>query len=113
MKNTLTYKNYIGSVEFSEDDGLFFGQLLGIKALVSYEGTNASELIADFHSAVDDYLRYCEENNKSPELPYKGSTNIRLKPETHRSAAIYAINHYTTLNSLIENAVTYYLQTHS
>ncbi|MBR0124356.1 MAG: hypothetical protein IJM03_03325 [Treponema sp.] len=31
-------------------------QALGIRALVSYEGTNALELVEDFHAALDDYL---------------------------------------------------------
>lgn len=53
----MQYKGYVGSVEFSEADGLFFGKVLGIRALISYEGTNAAELVADFHGAVDDYLK--------------------------------------------------------
>lgn len=48
MNNTMQYKGYVGSVEFSEADGLFFGKVLGIRALISYEGTNAAELVADF-----------------------------------------------------------------
>ena len=56
MNNTMQYKGYVGSVEFSEADGLFFGKVLGIRALISYEGTSAAELVADFHGAVDDYL---------------------------------------------------------
>ena len=43
MNNTMQYKGYVGSVEFSEADGLFFGKVLGIRALISYEGTNAAE----------------------------------------------------------------------
>ena len=31
-------------------------QVQGIRALVSYEGTNALELVEDFHVAVDYYL---------------------------------------------------------
>ena len=45
MNNTMQYKGYVGSVEFSEADGLFFGKVLGIRALISYEGTNAAELV--------------------------------------------------------------------
>ena len=56
MSNTLEYKGYIGSIEFSEADGVFFGKVQGIRSLISYEGTNAQELIEDFHGAVDDYL---------------------------------------------------------
>ena len=56
MNNIMEYKGYVGSVEFSEKDGLFFGKVQGIRSLISYEGTNASELVSDFHGAVDDYL---------------------------------------------------------
>ena len=106
MKNTISYKGYIGSVEFSEPDELFFGKVQGIRALISYEGTTARELVADFHHAVDDYLTLCETANKTPEVPYKGSLNVRFKdPDTHRRAAIYAITHNQSLNSFIEEAV--------
>lgn len=63
MNNTMEYKGYIGSVEFSETDGVYFGKVQGIRALISYEGTTAQELIDDFHGAVDYYLPLCEANN--------------------------------------------------
>lgn len=62
MNDFIQYKGYIGSVEFSEEDGLFYGKLQGIRSLVSYEGANAKELAADFHEAVDRYLQSCKEN---------------------------------------------------
>ncbi len=105
MKNTMEYKGYIGSVEFSEIDGLFFGKVQGIRSLISYEGATASELVEDFHGAVDDYLALCEEEGEQPEIAYKGSLNVRLGQELHRNAAIYAIAHQQTLNSFIESAV--------
>ena len=73
LKNTMEYKGYIGSVEFSEADGVFFGKVMGIKALISYEGTNAKELVDDFHGAVDDYLALCTDQGTEPEKAYKGS----------------------------------------
>ncbi|EJP23171.1 toxin-antitoxin system, antitoxin component, HicB family [Lachnoanaerobaculum sp. ICM7] len=60
MNNTIMYKGYIGSVEFSEEDCIFFGKVLGIRSLISYEGENAKELLDDFHGAVDDYLDICK-----------------------------------------------------
>lgn len=106
MNNIMEYKGYIGSVEFSENDGVFFGKVQGIRSLISYEGTNAKELVSDFHGAVDDYLAACEEEGTSPEVAYKGSLNVRFKKtETHRRAAIYAILHEQSLNSFIETAV--------
>ena len=35
MNNTIEYKGYIGSVEFSEEDNLFFGKVMGIRSLIS------------------------------------------------------------------------------
>ena len=105
MNNTMEYKDYIGSVEFSEEDGLFYGKVLGIRALISYEGKNAKELVSDFHSAVDDYLELCKEENIEPEKAYKGSFNVRIKPEMHKKAMIYALAHNISLNSLVENAI--------
>ena len=105
MKNLIEYKGYIGSVEFSTDDGLFFGNVLGIRTLISYEGTNATELIEDFHSAVDDYLIICHEEGKEPEKAYKGSFNVRLSPELHKKIAIYTIEHDISLNSFVEQSI--------
>ncbi len=106
MNNVMEYKGYVGSVEFSENDGLFFGKVQGIRSLISYEGTNASELVSDFHGAVDDYLALCEEEGTVPETAYKGSLNVRFKnTDIHRRAAVYAIMHNQSLNSFIEEAV--------
>ena len=58
MKNTMEYKGYIGSVEFSEEDCILYGKVMGIR---SYEGETAKELLEDFHGAVDDYLTLCKE----------------------------------------------------
>ena len=107
MKNTMEYKGYIGSVEFSEADELFFGKVQGIRSLISYEGTNAAELVSDFHGAVDDYLSQCDEEGVAPETAYKGSLNVRFKDsDIHRRAAIYAISQGQSLNSFIEEAVS-------
>ncbi len=106
MKNTIEYKGYVGSVEFSAKDAVFFGKVLGIRSLISYEGTNAQELMEDFHNAVDDYLELCRQSDSKPETPYKGSFNVRFKnPETHRRAALYAVNHNMSLNSFVEACV--------
>ncbi len=106
MNYIMKCKGYIGSVEFSEPDGLFFGKVLGIRSLISYEGTNAAELVADFHGAVDDYLSACEADGVQPKTAYKGSLNVRFKDaDTHRKAAVYAIMHGQSLNSFIEEAI--------
>ena len=106
MNNIMQYKGYIGSVELSENDGVLFGKVQGIRSLISYEGTTVQELLDDFHGAVDDYLTLCEAEGTKPETAYKGSLNLRFKkPDTHRRAAIYAMTHNQTLNSFIDECV--------
>lgn len=105
MNNTIEYKGYIGSVEFSEEDGLFFGKVMGIRSLISYEGENAADLISDFHGAIDDYLAICEAEGKEPEKAYKGSFNIRISPELHRQLVVCATSRQMSLNSFVENAL--------
>ena len=105
MNNTMEYKGYIGSIEFSEEDDLFFGKVQGIRSLISYEGSDAKELVSDFHGAIDDYLSLCADEGKAPETAYKGSLNIRLGGDLHKRAAVYAIGHQQSLNSFIEEAV--------
>lgn len=104
MQNIINYKGYTGSVEFSEEDGVFFGKVLGIRSLISYEGRTAQELLADFHGAVNDYLESCEEDGTKPEVPYKGSTNLRFKQDTYRRMAIYTLQNGQSINSFVEEA---------
>ena len=105
MNNTIQYKGYVGSVEFSEEDGIFYGKVMGIRSLISYEGETAKELIADFHGAVDDYLKMCKAEGRIPEVACKGSFNIRISPELHRRLVIYTTAHNMSLNSYIEDTL--------
>lgn len=110
MNNTMEYKGYVGSVEFSEEDAIFFGKVMGIRTLISYEGATAKELICDFHNAVDSYLEICEEGGIEPEKAYKGSFNVRISPELHKKIAIYAISQNMSLNSMVEEAIGSYIK---
>jgi len=109
MNNTMEYKGYVGTVEFSEEDGLFYGKVMGIRSLISYEGTTARELIEDFHGAVDDYLLLCTNQGMEPEKAYKGSFNVRISPELHKQVAIYAMENQISLNSFVEDAMKWYV----
>ena len=103
--NYLHYKDYVGSVEFSEEDAVFHGKVIGIKSLLSFEGNSVSTLIEDFHSAVDEYLEFCAEKGKTPERPFKGSFNVRVEADLHRKAAMAAAARGISLNMLVEDAI--------
>ena len=101
----LHYKDYVGSVEFSEEDAVFHGKIAGIKALISFEGDSVRTITEDFHQAVDEYLKSCAEDGREPEKPFKGSFNVRIGTELHRKAALAASARGVSLNTLVEEAI--------
>ena len=105
MKNTITYKDYIGTVHFSEEDMVFFGKVIGITDSISFEGDTVESLVEDFHAAVDEYLAFCAECGKEPQQQYKGSFNVRIGADLHRRASLGASAKNISLNSYVEQAI--------
>ena len=101
----LHYKNYTGSVEFSEEDACFHGKVIGIKSLISFEGSSVNSIIDDFHKAIDEYLKFCEHKGKEPEKQFKGSFNVRIDSDLHRKLALTASARGVSLNSMVEDAI--------
>ncbi|MDP2891338.1 MAG: hypothetical protein Q8P34_20530 [Bacteroidota bacterium] len=56
MQDVLKFKNFIGSVHFSADDGIYFGKIEGIKDLVTFEGATVDELENSFQSMVEAHI---------------------------------------------------------
>ena len=109
MKDMMRYKEYYGSVHYSDDDQVFHGKIEFIRSLVTYEGTDVKNLRAAFEEAVDDYLELCKEEGKEPETSFKGSFNIRTGPDLHRKAMLIAKLKGTNLNSVVTEALEKYI----
>ena len=109
MNKLMTYKDYHGSVEYSNEDEVFYGKVVGINDLVTFEGSSVKELKSAFKYAIEDYIQSCIEMAKEPEKEYRGLFNVRISGELHRKAAKYAAMQNITLNKFvalaIENAV--------
>ena len=109
MNQTLQHKGYSGSVLYSAEDEMLHGRVLGIRDTISYGGTSVKSLAKNFRDAVDEYLRFCEETGKVPAPPFKGSFNVRVSPELHQRAALYADEHDMKLNAVVQQALSDYL----
>lgn len=110
MTNTLRYKGYFAKPEYSAEDQIFYGKILGITDLVDFYSEDARELQKEFETAVDDYLAFCKEIGKEPQRAYSGSFNVRVSPELHKRAALQAQTEGTTLNKIVETAIKKYLE---
>ena len=49
----MEYKGYVGSIEFSEEDNVFYGKIQNVSGLISYEGETERDLYLDFSGAVE------------------------------------------------------------
>lgn len=105
MNDILEYKTYYGEVHFSAEDEVFYGKVIGINDLVTFEGSTVKELKKAFYEAVDDYLATCKQLGKEPEKTYKGSFNVRISSELHRQAARHAALRKMTLNDFVRYAI--------
>jgi predicted HicB family RNase H-like nuclease len=110
MSDIIQYQNYYASVQFSSADEVFYGKILGINDLVSFEGSSVKELKQSFKEAVEDYLETCEAIGKVPEKTYKGTFNVRVPSNLHKEAALFAAGHNITLNEFVKLALSFTLR---
>jgi len=101
MRDMMQYKGYYGSVRYSDEDGVFYGKVEFIRALISYEGTNVQSLRQAFEEALEDYLETCKEKGIPVEKPFKGSFNVRIGSDLHRRIVLAAERKGLTLNKYI------------
>ena len=106
MYNSLMeYKNYHAKIDYDQEDQIFVGHVIGINDSINFHGGSVAELTEQFHNAVENYLVYCKKAGKEPEKEYKGSFNIRIKPEQHRRLALHAASEGITINQLVARAI--------
>jgi predicted HicB family RNase H-like nuclease len=101
----LEHKGYTGSIEYSKDDDLLYGRILGIRGLISYEGKTGKELETDFKEAINEYLTDCEQEIIVPERPFKGSFNVRISSGLHKKAALLALEEKVSLNNFVTESI--------
>jgi len=106
--NHLEYKGYLGTVEFSSGDMIFYGKIHGINDLVTFEASSVEELLSSFHEAVDDYLDLCKRHSKEPEKAYSGQFNVRVDSSIHKQLSLYASKEGITLNQCVSRALAEY-----
>jgi predicted HicB family RNase H-like nuclease len=99
----LEYKGYTGLIE--PDDGVFSGRVIGLRDVVTFEGTTYSEVEQAFRASVDDYLTFCAERGEQPDRPYSGKIPLRVEPDIHRRAATRARAAGINLNQWIAKQI--------
>ncbi len=101
----MTYKGYTGIVEFDEQARIFHGEVVGLRDVITFQGSSIEELESALAESVDFYLAWCEERSKEPEKPFSGKFMVRTSPELHSRAVVAAARVGLSLNKYIEKAI--------
>lgn len=107
---TMTYKGYEATVEYDEDAGMFHGEVINLRDVITFQGKSVAELKKAFAGSVADYLAFCKARGEDPKKPFSGQFVVRAAPALHRamfSAAKRAgmsLNRWVT--STLERAVS-------
>jgi predicted HicB family RNase H-like nuclease len=97
----MEYKGYIGRVEFHDEAGIFHGEVVNTRDVITFQGTTVAQLRAAFHESVDDYLAFCRERGEQPEKPYSGRFVTRVSPDLHRKISLAASAAGKSLNAWV------------
>ncbi|MCL2000193.1 MAG: type II toxin-antitoxin system HicB family antitoxin [Planctomycetes bacterium] len=103
--NVMKYKGYSATIEYSEDDGVLVGRVLGIQDIIDFHGESVGETRQEFHIAIDEYLKACGKLGKKPEKPCTGKVLLRMPPEVYAGLARVAETTGQSANQLIVDAV--------
>ena len=60
----MKYKGYIGHVEYDDEAKIFHGEVVGLKDIITFQGSSVEELGEAFKDSVEDYLTWL----KTPSL---------------------------------------------
>ena len=97
----LKYKGYTGHVEFDDESGIFCGEVLDLRDVITFQGKSAEEIERAFRDSVDDYLEFCQERGEEPDKPFSGRLMVRLPPHLHRRVYVSARREGKSLNQWI------------
>ncbi len=101
----LHYKGYTGHIEFDDEAGLFHGEVLDLKDVVTFQGRSVDEIVQAFRDSVDDYLDFCAERGEKPDKPFSGKFVLRMNPELHHAIHLKAVKAEKSLNIVVNDTL--------
>jgi predicted HicB family RNase H-like nuclease len=109
LNNLLEYKGYLGTVEYSAEDNLLYGKIIGISSLILYEGSSLRMLKKDFKDGVNNYLLFCKTKKITPEKPIDGFLNVQISPALNAQLFSYSAKHNQSPDQTVEEALRNYI----
>lgn len=80
----MEYKGYVGRVEYDDEAGVFHGEVVNTRDVITFQGATVAGLRKAFRDSVEDYLAFCAARGEEPEKPFSGQFVTRISPDLHR-----------------------------
>jgi len=103
----MQYKGYTGRVEFDDEADIFYGEVIGLRDVITFQGRTVEEVKKAFRESVDDYLDFCTKRGEEPEKPFTGKLMLRIPPELHRKVYVAAKQSGASLNAWIAETLSH------
>ena len=99
------YKGYIGKIDYDDEAGIFHGEVINTRDVITFQGKSVSELKRALKDSVEDYLEFCRERGEDPDRPFSGKFVVRIPPEVHREAFLKAKSVGKSLNAWVTEVI--------
>lgn len=103
----MQYKGFKARIEYSPDDDVFVGRVLGLgpKHIMSFHGTSLKELKAAFKESIDFHLDLSKKEGVKVK-PYSGNILFRFDGDLHAQIAEAAAKAGKSVNQFGEEVFT-------
>ena len=98
---TMTHDGYMATIELDEEAGLYHGEVINTRDVLTFQGRTLDELKVAFADTIADYIDWCRERGKEPERPYSGNFTVRISPELHRRVTTAAARSGKSVNTFV------------
>ena len=105
MNHTVQYKGYTASIEYSNEDACYVGDVMGMnRHIIGFHGETIEKTHSVFIEMIDFYLESCMEDGVEPEIPT--AILIPLPTNIYLEASEKAEHRGLTVPKLIAEALT-------
>ena len=76
----MEYKGYLARTEFDDEANIFYGEVINICDVITFQGQSVDELRQAFADSVEDYLAFCAERGEEQTSLFLVGSQYAFRP---------------------------------
>ena len=77
----IEYKGYHGEFSFDDEAGIFHGEVVGTRDVITFQGQSVEELQTAFRDSIEAYLDFCARRGTEPDPPGNPADSEYVRPK--------------------------------